>query len=45
MKSKDEFREDVYRRFDEYKKNKEKKRRAALKYGGIAFSALSVILS
>ena len=43
MKSKDEFREDVYRRFDEYKKNKEKKRRAALKYGGIAFSALSVI--
>jgi|GEM_PF-6481131 len=43
MKNKDEFRQDVYRRFDEYKKNKEVKRKNVLKYGTVAVSALAVV--
>ena len=42
MRNNEEFRQDVYRRFDEYKKKKEERRRGVLKYGTVAVSALAV---
>ena len=43
MRNNEEFRQDVYRRFDDYKKKKEEKRRGVLKYGTVAVSALAVV--
>ena len=43
MRNNEEFRQDVYRRFDDYKKKKEERRRGVLKYGTVAVSALAVV--
>lgn len=43
MMDKDKFRQNVYDRFEEYQKKKAERRKAAVKYGAVAFSLLVVI--
>lgn len=45
MKSNEEFKNDIYERFEEYKTEKAKKRRNIIKYGSITMSALIVAVA